>query len=166
MAEKSKKTVEVVIEGQVIPLSGVESEEYITALARYIDKKIQSMGKLPYNNFLRTIAIAVNIADDLFTEKSKSEELAKKNDALEKNIIKKEGELLRFSEKAKHLEKENSQLKEQFGELESFSTEIDRLTEENTILLEKLQNLQGELIATRRELSEYIQLFDETASSS
>ena len=73
-------TVEVVIDGEVVTLVGVESEEYIQRVARYIDKKITEINrtrKQPFaaNSFMKTLLISVNIADDLFKERENYKKL-------------------------------------------------------------------------------------------
>jgi cell division protein ZapA len=69
MSANPKNIVEVVIAGNIIPLAGFESEEYIRELAAYVDKKIAVMGNTYLNTFLQNIFIAINIADDYFKQK-------------------------------------------------------------------------------------------------
>ena len=73
-----KKQVEVVIAGKVYRLAGSESEEYIQSVAHYINKKLIELSKHTSAGveFTETypILLALNIADDLFKERSKGKE--------------------------------------------------------------------------------------------
>ena|GEM_PF-127020 len=75
--DNDKTKLEVVIAGEIVVLSGEESPDYIQRLARYIDKKMTTLGRekkiVSFNSFAKTLLVAINIADDLFKEIDKGE---------------------------------------------------------------------------------------------
>ncbi len=77
--EKKLITMEVVIAGEKVTLSGHEDPEYFQRVASYLNEKISEIDKkkksLAVNSFLRTLLISVNIADDLFKEIEKNAQL-------------------------------------------------------------------------------------------
>ena len=87
---KSRKMMEVIIDGKVYTLAGEESEEYMQRVASYVNSKIQEMKKMPsykkLNKDLQGILLALNISDDLYKTKEISkmakEEYDKKDQAI------------------------------------------------------------------------------------
>lgn len=74
----NKNETKVLIGGNVYTLSGYESEEYIQRVALYINNKMEEMrgsanGK-QLNTRLFSVLLALNIADDLFKERTRLEE--------------------------------------------------------------------------------------------
>ncbi|MDR1531222.1 MAG: cell division protein ZapA [Clostridiales bacterium] len=114
MDEQAPNEVEVIIGGEVIRLRGTESEEYIQRVGRYIDKKIQALQKekksASINSMLRTLLVAVNIADDLFHETDRA-------DIAEK-------ELKRFMDEMGKLQEENYMLKDKLRETQLELTSV------------------------------------------
>ena len=130
-SSNANNTVEVVIDGEVVTLVGVESEEYIQRVARYIDKKISEINrsrKQPFaaNSFMKTLLISVNIADDLFKER----------------------------ENYKKLEET---LKEQSETIGQYILDINRLEETNQLLTDDLLTEQQHT----QKLAEASQTFDD-----
>ena len=88
--DKSKKMMEVIIDGKVYTLAGEESEEYMQRVASYVNSKIQEMKKMPsykkLNKDLQGILLALNISDDLYKTKEvlkmAKEEYDKKDEAI------------------------------------------------------------------------------------
>ncbi|KJU85404.1 Cell division protein ZapA-like protein [Candidatus Magnetobacterium bavaricum] len=72
-------SAEVYILGQKYILKGEEPEEYIRALAFYVDKKLQEIQRsAPMANQTKTaILAALGIADELFKQKEAYEALTK-----------------------------------------------------------------------------------------
>ncbi|KJU82736.1 Cell division protein ZapA-like protein [Candidatus Magnetobacterium bavaricum] len=72
-------SAEVYILGQKYILKGEEPEEYIRALAVYVDKKLQEIQRsAPMANQTKTaILAALGIADELFKQKEAYEALTK-----------------------------------------------------------------------------------------
>ena len=87
---KSKKMMEVIIDGKVYTLAGEESEEYMQRVASYVNGKIQEMKQIPsykkLNRDLQGILLALNISDDLYKTKEvlkmAKEEYDKKDQAI------------------------------------------------------------------------------------
>ena len=185
-----KNRVEVVIDGQIITLVSNENEAYMQKLALYIDKKLAEIrstkSNKPVTEYLRTLLISVNIADDYFkaVEQHQVLEKAHQDYMAEKNRIQEENALL--ADKLHQLQSQLSVGREQY------SREVGQLQEENTMLSNKVQalqtqmneemsqseneittlrekceqlttanrNLQEQLQYTRNELDEYISNFD------
>lgn len=132
--ENKKNQVEVVINGKVYKLVGVESEEYIQTVARYIDKKLTEIYKISNCNTVNSnafpVLVAINIADDVFKEKTEKEKALKELD----------------------------EIKETLGKYEK---ELSNLSEENIALKNKLNMLTVECNNAKKELSDYIETFDQ-----
>lgn len=113
MEDLDKNVVTVSIGGEMFELMGVESEEYILNLARYINKKISAVQKstrsVSANSDMMKILTTVNVADDYFKEKTEnarlSDEAATSQSLLallreEKAFLQKENERLTTENKA------------------------------------------------------------------
>ena len=114
MEQQEKNSVEVVIGGEVVTLMGEGSDEYFQKVARYIDKKIAEVNRAKTfagNSFIKTLLISVNIADDLFKEKDKNDELEKRTQFLEE-------ELTQYTKEIGKLESENLLLKDKLSQLQ------------------------------------------------
>ena len=87
---KSKKMMEVIIDGKVYTLAGEESEEYMQRVASYVNSKIQEMKQMSsykkLSKDLQGILLALNISDDLYKTKEvlkmAKEEYDKKDQAI------------------------------------------------------------------------------------
>ncbi len=100
-----KNTTSVLIDGKVYSLSGFESEDYIQRVALYINNKIKelkvsSSGKV-YNSKLSGVLLSLNVADELFKEKEKSERLKEEVKGLDKRVL----ELLKQIEEFENVKK-------------------------------------------------------------
>lgn len=135
-----KNKVEAVINGKVYKLVGLESEEYIQSVARYIDRKLLSINKSSSSQALSadytTILLAINIADDLFKEK----EIVKNIEA--------------------DLKKERQTVKNMADDLKKEKDASKKLQKETADLNSKLLKSEKELKTARKELSEYIETFE------
>jgi len=133
--------IEVLINGEIIPLRSNEDEEYLQKLARYVDKKISELSILNPAASLqerkRTLFIAINIADDYFKTLEKLELLESEQ---ENHIL----EMERMLDEKKLL---NSRIQRLQGELVRNQAEV--------------QELQEELKQKQNELNEFIAAFDE-----
>ena len=100
--------VNVVICGEVITLKSSEEEAHLQRIARYIDRKLEEISttnaNASINERIRTLLIAVNVADDYFKA---SDNLARTNAMNEKYVH----ELGR-------MQQEYAMLKEKFHELQ------------------------------------------------
>lgn len=132
MDNPGQNAVEVVIAGEIVTLTGQESEEYIQRVARFIDKKIAKLKKekktLGVNSFMKTLLLSVNITDDLFKETDKNEGLVN-----ELNRCKRE--------------------------LAGYQKELGKLQDENLLLAARLRETRMELTNARAELDEYMDAF-------
>jgi len=114
--------LECLIGGRKYVLEAAESEDYIQQLARYLDKKIAEtkLSKpMPGVLDVNSLFVIINIVDDLFKERDKSDKAMVKIRELadERDFYK--NELTRLSEENK--------------------TELARLSEENQSLKKRLQ---------------------------
>ncbi|MGI6118196.1 MAG: cell division protein ZapA [Bilifractor sp.] len=77
MAEKT--TINVMIDGRSFSISGYESSEYLERVAFYVNNKLGEMKQLPsyrrQTPEVRTILLALNIADDYFKAKISADTL-------------------------------------------------------------------------------------------
>ena len=73
----SKNTVEVLIAGKIMRISGYESEEYLQRVASYLSHKMSELRELRgYNHMsteLRSQLLSLNIADDYFKAKERAD---------------------------------------------------------------------------------------------
>ncbi len=117
----SKTSVEVIIGGKVITLSGYESEEYLQKVAGYINNKINEFDTTDaYRRFtpdMRATLLQLNIADDYFKAKAQGNKFEKEIEEREKEIYDLKHELISLQIKAdteekrvKELEAENKEL--------------------------------------------------------
>jgi len=73
----AKNTVEVLIAGKVIKLTGYESEEYLQKVAAYLNHKIGELGELKGFNRMpadtKSLLLELNVSDDYFKAKKQAE---------------------------------------------------------------------------------------------
>ena len=88
MAEKN--TVQVLIGGKIVRLSGYESEDYLERVASYMNHKLDEMSTLNgwrrMTNDQKNTLIALNIADDYFKAREKAEDLEEELQAKDKEL--------------------------------------------------------------------------------
>ena len=86
----SKNTVEVLIAGKIIRISGYESEEYLTRVASYLSHKTTELqGVRGYSHMsaeLRGSLLSLNVADDYFKAKDRADQLEEEIQAKDKEI--------------------------------------------------------------------------------
>ena len=75
-----KKTIQVIIDGNIYVLSGENSEPYLHDVADYLNHKIESIRKEMWNynkleESVRSLLLQINICDELFQERKKVEEM-------------------------------------------------------------------------------------------
>ena len=94
----SKNYIEVLIDGKIYTLGGMEEEAYLQKVANYINEKISLMKK--QNGFLKqsadyqSVMTQLNIADDYFKARKKAAALEAKVELLEKEIYSLKHELV------------------------------------------------------------------------
>lgn len=116
-----KTNTEVIIDGKVYTLSGYESQEYLQRVASYINDKVVEFKQLDeYKRIpsdMRSILLALNLADDYFKAKAQAEKLEAELEQKEKELYDLKHELIgkQMQNEAdgktiKELEKENKEL--------------------------------------------------------
>ena len=127
----AKTDTEVIIGGQVLTLSGHESEEYLQRVASYINNKLNEYNKLDsfkrQNSDRRNVLIQLNIADDYFKAKDQIEVLKQDLKAKENELYDLKHELIATQIK---LENTSKSLKETQYKLQENSKEMVRLETE------------------------------------
>ena len=107
--ESSKNETKVVIGGKVYTLSGYEGEEYIQKVASYLNGKIDELqSEEGYNHLssdLRSLLLQINIADDYFKSKHRSEDLDEDIKSKEKDLYDIKHELVTTQMKLEAMDK-------------------------------------------------------------
>lgn len=138
MSHKNDTTV--LIGGNVYTLAGSESEEYIQRVALYINNKLEEIKKSEnakkLNTRLMSILLEINIADDYFKAKEKTDELEKLLLSKDEIIINLEHEIRKLRVKLEEFDGEKSKFNQR---IEALKTEVD---------------------SYKAELDEYIEIFD------
>jgi len=163
-----KNRVEVVIDGHIITLVSDDKESYLQKVGLYIDRKLAevkaSMSNKPITEHLRTLLIAVNIADEYFKEQEKGKELERTHKAYVHEMGRMQEENHMLSEKLHEMQAQLSYVREQYikevGQLQEDSGEMSELRQEASRLADANRDLQEQLQYARRELEEYISTFD------
>lgn len=138
MSHKNDTTV--LIGGNVYTLAGTESEEYIQRVALYINNKLEEIKKSEnakkLNTRLMSILLEINIADDYFKAREKTEEL-------EKLLVSKD-------EVIENLEKELKELR----------LKLEEYNKEKFSFNQTIEALKAEANNYKAELDEYVEMFD------
>ena len=128
--------VDVVICGEVITLKSNEEEAHLQRIARYIDQKMAGLmaanATASINEKIRTLLIAVNVADDYFKT---ADSLARTNAEHEKyinEIGRMHQENILLKEKLYELQAELTRTR---AEYEEFIMEFDKRPNENANVL-------------------------------
>ena len=86
----SKNSVEVLIAGKIVRISGYESEEYLQRVASYLSHKTSELsGMKGYSHMsadLKGQLLSLNVADDYFKAKDKANELEEEVKSKDKEI--------------------------------------------------------------------------------
>lgn len=127
-----KNNTKVLIDGQVYTLSGQESEEYIQKVALYINNKLDTLKKSDngqkMNTRLMNVLLALNIADELFKERTNVESFDarmddkdRKIEALKNVVAESEDEKEALKRRLDELEKDINSYKKELDEyIEAF----------------------------------------------
>ena len=108
--KENKNYAEVLIDGVVYTLGGVENEEYLRKVASYLNEKIGKVKQ--FDGFLRMseeyqmLMIELNIADDYFKEQERANELAEQKNDLEKDTSSLMHELITTQMKLENVRRE------------------------------------------------------------
>lgn len=86
----SKNYTQVLIDGKIYTLGGLEEESYLQRVASYINEKISQMkrqeGFLRQSPDYQTVMIELNIADDYFKTKHMASSLEREKNQIEKDV--------------------------------------------------------------------------------
>ncbi|PKM57578.1 MAG: cell division protein ZapA [Firmicutes bacterium HGW-Firmicutes-3] len=129
-----KNNTKVLINGNVYTLSGDESEEYIQRVALYINNKMDEIKHSDNGQLLNTRLLNVLLAINI------ADELFKERDL--NNIMK---------DQSSDQEQVIMNLKEQ----------INKFDQEKSGLVSKIAFLENEIKTHKKELDEYIRIFEE-----
>lgn len=139
-----KNDTTVLIGGNVYTLIGDESAEYIQRVALYINNKLEEIKKSEnarkLNTKLVSVLLEINIADDFFKAKGKTEELEK--------LLKSKDETIEALEQ----------------DIISLQVKLDELDQEKSRFNQRIELLKDEIDNYKEELDEYIELFDHDKS--
>ena len=117
-----KTDTEVIIGGKVFTLSGYESEEYLQKVASYINNKITELNSMDgfsrLNSDDQFTLMALNMADDLFKEKSNNSDVEKQSENKDKEIFDLKHELISLQIKIDEYEKTIKNLESEIKELQ------------------------------------------------
>ena len=120
MSEKTN--IEVISAGKVYTVSGYESEEYLQKVASYINNKITELNSMDgfsrLNSDDQFTLMALNMADDLFKEKSNNSDVEKQSENKDKEIFDLKHELISLQIKIDEYEKTIKSLESEIKELQ------------------------------------------------
>ena len=119
---KNKNDVEVLINGRRYTICGFESAEYLQKVATYINSKYAEFKNQDYyynlDMELRSILLAINIADDYFKTEKEKQSLTRENEHKDKIILDMKHEVI-------DKEKENDHLRQKLEAAEKRITELE-----------------------------------------
>lgn len=94
----AKHYAEVLIDGKIYTLGGMEEEHYLQKVASYINEKTSGLrrqdGFSKQSQEYQSVMIALNIADDYFKATEQAEQLEKQNHDMEKEVYSLKHELI------------------------------------------------------------------------
>ena len=119
---KNKNDVEALINGRRYTICGFESAEYLQKVATYINSKYAEFKNQDYyynlDMELRSILLAINIADDYFKTEKEKQSLTRENEHKDKIILDMKHEVI-------DKEKENDDLRQKLEAAEKRITELE-----------------------------------------
>lgn len=126
---KDKHDVEVLIDGRKYTICGFESEEYMQHIASYINRKFADFRKKDYyarmDIDLRSVLLAINIADDYCKAQKKASEYRTENEIKDKSILDMKHEIIELQESVKKLETEKKKLETSLEQAEKKKIELE-----------------------------------------
>ena len=135
-AAKMANKVDVVICGEVITLKSNEEEAHLQRIARYIDHKMAELmavnANASINEKIRTLLIAVNVADDYFKAADKLARTGAEHEKYINEVGRMQQENLLLKEKLYELQAELTRTR---AEYEAFILEFDKRPGENVLPL-------------------------------
>ena len=147
----AKTDTEVIIGGQVLTLSGHESEEYLQRVASYINNKLSEYNKLDsfkrQSSDRRNVLIQLNIADDYFKAKRQGSALELDVEQKDKEMYDLKHELISTQIKCENLEQELEKLKEENQKLQMQIVKLETEKKNQAKLIGLLIAILGEGVA-------------------
>lgn len=108
----AKNTIEVVIDGKILSVSGEEDAVYMTEVAAFINDKLKELQKTDHYGRLsaeyKQIMLGMNLADEYFREKKKAEILEAELELKDKELYSLKHELINLQLDLEKLQKEQS----------------------------------------------------------
>ena len=131
----TKNYAEVLIDGKIYTLGGMEDENYLQRVASYINEKTAQMkrqeGFAKQSQEYQSVMIELNIADDYFKATSRAIDSEQQRDEMEKESYGLKHELvttqLRLENTAKDLEEKMEELARVKKELEKTKEELQQM---------------------------------------
>ncbi len=144
MTEKIK--IDIVIDGRNFTVIGTESEEYVKALAQYVDKKIVDLASKnsKLSQTMSATLAALNITDEFFKLKEKFDEL----DLVSKEPLEKYDDLI------SQLAKSEDKVDELNILINEYKNELSKEKQENNKMDKEMINKELLLEMKEKELGE------------
>lgn len=126
----SKNYTQVLIDGKIYTLGGLEEESYLQRVASYISEKITRMkrqeGFLKQNPDYQTVMVELNIADDYFKARQMAVTLEKEKNEIEKDVYSLKHELVTTQMKLEAAVKQSAESKAAIEELEQTIAQLKK----------------------------------------
>ena len=126
----SKNYTQVLIDGKIYTLGGLEEESYLQRVASYINEKISQMkrqeGFSKQSPDYQTVMIELNIADDYFKTKQAANSLEREKNEIEKDVYSLKHELVTTQMKLEAAVKQAAEDKATIEELERTIKELKK----------------------------------------
>ena len=128
ISENVENKVDVVIDGEIVTLKSSERPDHMQRLARYIDNKMTDVKSknltAAVDERVRTLLIALNVADDYFKTKDKLDTLDIVHGKFVQEITKLQEENSRLSTKLRETESDLTRTRAELDEfIQSFDAE-------------------------------------------
>lgn len=105
-----KNTIEVVIGGKIITVSGEEDAAYMSEVAAFVNDKLTELEKMKNYKRLsadqKQILLGMNLADEYFREKKKNQLLESEAELKDKELYNLKNELINLQIELEKLQKE------------------------------------------------------------
>ena len=130
-----KHYAEVLIDGKIYTLGGIEEAQYLQRVAGYINEKTNQMkrqeGFMKQSEEYQAVMIELNIADDYFKAVDRAAASERRRDDMEKETYSLKHELvttqMKLEDAENRLKEAESQMKEMEGKLKKAEEEILKL---------------------------------------
>jgi len=132
--DKKITKMDVVIAGEIVTLKSTEDADHLHRIARYVDQQIAEISAASQTSLMdervRTLLIALNIADDCFKKMDNFRDTEKANRKLQKELSKAHEENAQLQQKIKELQSELADTREELEDfIENFDEEDDEASD-------------------------------------